>query len=722
MIIEDLIRLGKPLIEGGMSAKDIIELISDVGDEKVKNFFRHVFVVELPPKGSETDPVALPMQVWGQEVKVKGKQKKVDFKPDVKRALGLPFVLPTGGNPLHPQGSYGVPVYPLWDRHIRDFQESPVNVLRFLKGRLARTKKVALNELLVRTLAEIIHKQVSVLNIEKRDKTLGILALVQCNDNSPYIYETQSQNLSFVIGQSQYHADTVIVPCYERILESVWSAKFEEGASIGKKEGICSFCNRQEEVVSSYCKAWPWALPEWSCPLPHGGKEAYWVEGIAVCEPCYQALTLGCNVFSGLTRLLHPIVTHEIFSVATDREGHNTASRKKLSDLPSIQGAAYLLPLHDESLKNQEMRHDFCEKTLGMLRSPVKDGPFADQYIDSVTGFDLFLPEDVDKSDFRLTLIYYHGNLGRGDIHLRAFIQDVIPSTLRELSKVANTTKEIGVELLKALSIEPSEKRIAYFRTIYRSVPYMMARAYGSAYLWNCLEAALRRQPLDLHRPISNAARRMNSLVARLPKSIYELHDEVIFCLTFLEFLNVYHKQLCSGFTLIKDKSLTNERSLAMAMRPWKEMLRVVSEGSLDDITYASPAELGFGCGVLIRQFGRWYWNATKTGKEGKDFLKHRVLTFGSDLSPEVIWKRALAKLFDVAARYRLIHMSTDFMQRVGVTLSEFDRLQEDVRHNRDAFMAAFWSGYALQGYDNPSGDDEIQQGIDDIEKDEERS
>jgi hypothetical protein len=105
VIIEDLIRLGKPLLDGGMSAKEILELITDVNDEKVKNFFRHIFVVELPPEGSNADPIVLPMQVWGQEVTVEGKAKKVDFLTDSKRALGAPFVLPAGGNPLHPQGS-----------------------------------------------------------------------------------------------------------------------------------------------------------------------------------------------------------------------------------------------------------------------------------------------------------------------------------------------------------------------------------------------------------------------------------------------------------------------------------------------------------------------------------------------------------------------------------------------------------------------------------------
>lgn len=77
MIIEDLIRLGKPLLEGGMDARDILELVSDVNDEKVKNFFRHVFIVELPPEGSNDDPAVLSMQVWGQEEVVAGQRKKL---------------------------------------------------------------------------------------------------------------------------------------------------------------------------------------------------------------------------------------------------------------------------------------------------------------------------------------------------------------------------------------------------------------------------------------------------------------------------------------------------------------------------------------------------------------------------------------------------------------------------------------------------------------------
>ena len=175
MIIEDLIRLGKPLLQGEMDARDILELISDVTDKKVKNFFRHVFIVELPPDGSDDKPVALPMQVWGQEERTTGKRKKVDFKPDVKRVLGVPFVLPTGGSPLNPQGSYGVPVFPCWDRHLREFQHSTDLVRRFLEGRLARTPSINLDSLMVERIAKVVHDRLRQLKIGERDKVLGII-------------------------------------------------------------------------------------------------------------------------------------------------------------------------------------------------------------------------------------------------------------------------------------------------------------------------------------------------------------------------------------------------------------------------------------------------------------------------------------------------------------------------------------------------------------------
>jgi hypothetical protein len=137
-------------------------------------------------------------------------------------------------------------------------------------------------------------------------------------------------------------------------------------------------------------------------------------------------------------------------------------------------------------------------------------------------------------------------------------------------------------------------------------------------------------------------------------------------------------------------------------MREWRALLHAVEKGSLTELHYANTAELGFGCGALVRQFSRMYWSETKAGDEGKDYLKHRVLTFGADLSPDVVQKVALRQMFEVAKRYEDLRKRFEgFLQdRVGVTLTEFDRLQDEVRKNRDEFMTAFWAGYSLQGYD----------------------
>ena len=49
MLIEELIRLGRPLLESNdFAPQDVLRLITGVEDVRVKNFYRHVFVVELP--------------------------------------------------------------------------------------------------------------------------------------------------------------------------------------------------------------------------------------------------------------------------------------------------------------------------------------------------------------------------------------------------------------------------------------------------------------------------------------------------------------------------------------------------------------------------------------------------------------------------------------------------------------------------------------------------
>jgi hypothetical protein len=69
--------------------------------------------------------------------------------------------------------------------------------------------------------------------------------------------------------------------------------------------------------------------------------------------------------------------------------------------------------------------------------------------------------------------------------------------------------------------------------------------------------------------------------------------------------------------------------------------------------------EMGFAAGYLVRQFSRQYYRAA----DEKDYLQHRVMTFGSDLTPDVIYRRALGKLPEYAVRVKA-RLSEDFRQR----------------------------------------------------------
>jgi hypothetical protein len=516
MLIDELIRLGRPLLEGDLQPEQVLRLITDVEDERVKNFYRHVFVVEVPADGSGK-PRALPMQEFGQE-------HNGAFEVNQAQARAAPFVLPSGGNPLNPQGRYGLPVYPCYDRHLRAFGESATGVSEFLGGRLERTPGFSVPDELLVQIADLLHQRVKGTNFGDRKKILGVLILARCEPGGFYVLGDASRIDR--IGETR--DGRAIVPHYERIVEGIWSAKIAEGREAGTRMGPCSFTGVAGEVVSAYCKAWPWALPTWSCPLPHGGKGEMLIEGIAVSPVTYRTLTLGACVFNRLTRRISPLIVPEIFSPAETRPGKD---QRKASDLPTIYGSAFLLPVQDRTLDDPDRRHEFTRGVRSMLDADPTDPTLADRYLTTVTGFDAMLPPDMATDDYRLTLVYFSGDYTRGDIHLRAFIQDIIPSTLNTLRELALAEAGQALTLLRKLIPAMSEKQHAYFARCYQSVPYLLARAYGGAYLWQQLEAVLHRKPLDTQRVTGNAARRMQSLVPQWPDSRFALFDEVGFYL-----------------------------------------------------------------------------------------------------------------------------------------------------------------------------------------------
>jgi hypothetical protein len=241
--------------------------------------------------------------------------------------------------------------------------------------------------------------------------------------------------------------------------------------------------------------------------------------------------------------------------------------------------------------------------------------------------------------------------------------------------------------------IHLAEKRQEYLLKCYSSAPYLLVRGYGGSHLWALLERVLHGRPLGLRRVTANCAARMASLVSGLPDSRFNLGEEAVFYLCWRDFIQKWN----SGRIALPEEE-------GMSMRPWRELLHAVEAGPIEELNYHNPAELGFGCGALVQQFSALYRKATKTGGESKDYLKHRVLTFGADLTPDLVWKSALKQMFEIAKRYENIRKLFElfYQDRVGVTLTEFDRLQNDVQKNRDEFLTAFWAGYSLQGYNRP--------------------
>ncbi len=128
-------------------------------------------------------------------------------------------------------------------------------------------------------------------------------------------------------------------------------------------------------------------------------------------------------------------------------------------------------------------------------------------------------------------------------------------------------------------------------------------------------------------------------------------------------------------------------------MFDWQEFGQKIFNSPPQALNFTSPEEIGFASGVIIRAFSKIYFAVTE-----KDFLQHRILTFGESLNPEKIWLKALSKLPEYAERVRMSHSEKlNRILEVGAVIScAFQNLKEEIRRKSDEFMANFWSGYVL--------------------------
>ena len=139
-----------------------------------------------------------------------------------------------------------------------------------------------------------------------------------------------------------------------------------------------------------------------------------------------------------------------------------------------------------------------------------------------------------------------------------------------------------------------------------------------------------------------------------------------------------------------------------MTMRSWRELLEVVDKGPVTELLLTDPTELGFACGALIKRFSRSYYVAMKKTKPDADYLKDRVLTFGSDLRPVAVHDKGLRMILELPSRLKTLQRSRELEERVGAAIVSYQQLQPRIEKDKDAFITAFWAGYALQGYDRP--------------------
>jgi len=647
VLAESLVRLGRPFLEGNVPPGTVITMVTDAGNDLARNFFRRIFLVEVARGEGGVQVHAHPHASWGRTM-TSARNKEV-FEPNLELCRAAPFTLPKGGNPRVPQGCYPVPVYLVYDKDFAVFGEDQEALGKFLRARLQKTID------LVGALVEPLSRSFAAYQVEGKEKCLGLIILADVTDpDGPYRLAPRAGEDQVALCESAIHPGSLLVADLGVLLKRVWPAKFLEGGEMGRLPSAeCSLCHNEAEVVSVYTKAWPWFSVTWTGPLPLPLSNDQLVEGLALCW-----------------------LNKEIFSPCTSVYGKEIARR---GTPQPIHGGVLVLPVLDQFLADDEERDHFASGLLQMQADPRSGRPLA-----SITGFEFSLPEKLDDDAYRLTMLYYSGDASRGDIHLRTTMEDVIPSLAGELCEVIDELVSEAGELHEQWAARSRAGISDNLRYRYGSLPFLLGNAYGPGYVWQALSDALHRRPLAVEPFVHNTCLRMQELSHRLPDSLWQLREEVRFYVVFMSFLRKYSR-------------ISGQANFGgVTMRDWRELQGYLVHTDIGDLAFDGVDELGFACGQLTRQFSKQYWRHTEQHGGSKDFLKHRVMTFGSSLGPDDVFRKALSKFQDYALKLGM-PVRRQFFHRAGVLLTEYARLAENIRRQSDEFMAAFWAGYALQ-------------------------
>lgn len=658
VLIESIIRVGNPIIKSNLSNEQRIRLLTDIDSDNCKNYFQNVFLIEI-----DSENIAFQYMTLGIR---DGK----NFVVDEMRNKAYPILYPQGGNPLHAQGIYPVPCYLMYDPHIKTMpnpdQFAKEVVLPRLRSTIPyrnNTKQQLLS--LATKIAQIIASNCS--SLISNEKQLGILYIF---DYSLPIYSLMPErktndNILFWIAESKLREGQHLYIDSEKCLKNIIEAKFEEAKTLGyEKNAVSTFTNKIENEVSSvYNKFWLWLSPTWEMPRSIYWEENGWTNGIKIDSANYEAFLYGSQFLKQITVPLTNSTLKEMFSPTMNAEAKKHMSA---TSFESIYGVPIVLPLTDGDAKQLYEKYQFILKNN---ESKSEN----DIHLELLAGIDKVIPETND--DYRLMILYYSGDLSRGDIHIRMVIEDIIPSVASTLQKIIkNINRKHLIDIHKAFGSEKWDQK--NHRT--NSLPSMLANAYGPGYIWSMLQAVFHREPIHLDRLYESTAIKLNELANK--DDYWGMVDELIFHYAFVCFYREYNHEVLKIDTEVK------------SMSDWTKLLEKYNEGQITISDLRNIEELGFITGLLIKQFSNSYYRKTN-----KDFVKHRVMKFANKLTPEMIWKDGVLKCNELAYKWDLKLNGNFYNTLKDVLLALLDADKQNLLSRyKDQFMTAFWSGYLM--------------------------
>lgn len=672
MLASEIVRIGRPIKNSNMSSQDRICLLTDVNSENCKNYFRHVFLLERSEMGFKLQFMELGNMVSSIE---NGKTKE-SYQVDQNKNVAFPIFYPNGGNPLHAQGLYPLPCYLLYDPHIKAFEDQEAFKKEFLLPRLGKTlgyRELSQGE------REMMAEQIAALMATEgqeritQDKQLGILMIF---DERLSVFRRSESDGDNPVSDAEpdliYINDSRSRPGFRlyldgpKVLKNIGLAKFLEAAELGKEEhAVSTFTNREaDQVVSIYNKSWLWLSPTWEMPRSIYWSEEEWTKGIKVDEESYTAYLYGVQFLKGLQVPVSSAILKEMFAPVTSVEAKKNMS---YSSFEAIYGIPMVLPLADGD--SQQLFSNYRR----MLKKSGKQSD-SDLQLKVLAGIDTVLPEFGDEH--RLTVLYYSGDLSRGNMHIRAVIEDVIPSVAGRIQDILGNLrrKELG-RIQEAFGLK--EQNVYKTETL----PALLANAYGPGYLWPALQAALHKEPLRLERLQTASARRLNELANR--EDTWQMAQELVFYYSFLYFFNQY------------EKNILQKQGGVRTLADWKEFMQLYAQGKLEVADLEEVEKLGFAAGLLLKQFSNSYYQKRKNSNPKADFVKDRVMKFGSKLTPEMVWKGGLLRCEELSKQWDM-NLGGNFHPNLAQTLLGFLAQQNQLIPEGDKFMTAFWSGYLL--------------------------